>query len=477
MRLVEKVRQTIRRYGLLARGERVLVAVSGGPDSVSLLRALCALAPELGVSLCAAHFNHKLRGEESDEDARFVARLCAELGVALRLGEWTERENARGSLEAAAREARYRFLEKARSEFSARRIALGHTADDQAETLLLNLLRGAGTRGLAAMAPAGPGPLIRPLLRCTRAEVLEYLEQLGQPFRSDRSNEDRRFLRNRIRLELLPLLERDYAPGVREVLARTAELLRGDAEVLAEAGRDFFQQARIASAEREGEIVVNRERLRRLPVGAARLVVREACRAAAGSLADLAASHVESVLALAGDEGGRGSVWLPAGVLVRAGREGLVFSRCPDPPGEAEALGAPLPAVELAVPGVTELPAGRGRLTVRRASAEEARAALPRASPSEAWLDEAKLRLPLIARGWVHGDRMRPLGMGGRRKKLKKLFQEAGLGPAERARAVVVADAAGEILWVAGVRVSEAARVDENTKAVLHLILEGENRR
>lgn len=217
----------------------ILVAVSGGADSVALLRALWAVKQAAGGpgALLAAHFNHRLRGAASDADEQFVCQLCAALGIELRLGRGDpaalQTPGADG-LEAAARRARYGFLEETAGAAGARYVALAHTADDQAETILHRIIRGTGIAGLSGVPrvrPLGPAVLIRPMLAIRRQEVLAYLSEIHQPFREDASNADLCFTRNRIRHELLPLLDRDYHPGVADAIVRLGSLA-GEAQAV-----------------------------------------------------------------------------------------------------------------------------------------------------------------------------------------------------------------------------------------------------
>ncbi len=234
MALDERVLDTIRRHALVRRGDRVLVALSGGPDSVALLRLLRELeaAGELVVA-GVAHLNHGLR-DAAHADEQFCRALAAEIGVPFRSDLVDVRgraERLQTSLEDAGRRARYELFERVATELEAAVIATGHTRDDQAETFLLRLLRGAGPRGLAGIHPRS-GRVVRPLLDVGRDELRTYLAALGQPFRDDESNRDLSIPRNRIRHELLPLLSRDYSPAITDVLAREAAIARQDEDRL-----------------------------------------------------------------------------------------------------------------------------------------------------------------------------------------------------------------------------------------------------
>ena len=233
----EKVLRYIRERGLMRAGDRVAVAGSGGADSVALLRVLLELRLELGIVLAVAHFNHGLRGQASDADEAFVADLARQYGLEFFSARGDVREHAaihKLGVEAAARELRLAFFAEVAGQQSFQSVATAHTLDDQAETVLLKLLRGAGTRGLAGIYPviaALPGArIVRPMLGVTRDEVEAYLTSLDQPWREDESNLDRRFTRNRVRHELLPQLEREYNPNIRQVLSDAAEVSRAEEE-------------------------------------------------------------------------------------------------------------------------------------------------------------------------------------------------------------------------------------------------------
>jgi tRNA(Ile)-lysidine synthase len=229
----ERTLEYVGRHGLLKPGDRVGVAVSGGADSVALLRLLLELRSELGIVLSVAHFHHGIRGAEADGDAEFVAGLAKAHQLELHSGDGDSPAHARArqaSLETAARELRYQFFARLLKSGKVDKIATGHTLDDQAETVLMKTLRGAGTRGLAGIYPALKSGLVRPLLGTRRRELEEYLRGLGQEWREDSTNRDRQHLRNRVRHELVPLLERDFNPEVTRVLAETAEVARAEEE-------------------------------------------------------------------------------------------------------------------------------------------------------------------------------------------------------------------------------------------------------
>jgi tRNA(Ile)-lysidine synthase len=278
------------------RSRTVVVGLSGGADSVALLDALASLRRRRGFRVVAAHLDHGLRAGSAD-DAAFCAELCRALDVALRVGRADVRARAareRGGLEQAARRERYAFLRRVREEEGAVAIAVAHTRDDQAETLLLRLLRGAGATGLAGMRPRR-GDVVRPLLAVSRREVLAHLRERGLAWKEDPSNADLAHRRNRVRHELVPYLEERFNPGIRASLARTAAVLaeeashvRGEAEELLAA----------IAREEDGAFLLRRSALAEAPTAVARAAIRQAL-ARAGGLARVGAVHVEGILRLA----------------------------------------------------------------------------------------------------------------------------------------------------------------------------------
>jgi tRNA(Ile)-lysidine synthase len=303
-------------------GEPILAAVSGGADSVALLHLLHRLAPRRGSRLSVAHLDHGLR-RGAAADRRFVERLAASLGLTC----VTERRpvaelSRRGeSPEEAARRVRRTFLLEARRRAGARWIATGHHLDDQAETILMRLVRGAGATALTGMAPVGPGPFVRPLLGIERAELRAWLGRRGIEFREDRSNRDLRFDRNRVRLQVLPLLARTLNPRAARHLVKAARLLREDSLLLDDQARAALAAI---SAVRGGAVSLDCDALGRLPGPLARRVARLALAAAGADGRRVAALHVEALLGL-GRGPARRSLDLPGGLVARRGRTRLTL--------------------------------------------------------------------------------------------------------------------------------------------------------
>src|SRR5437588_11100099 len=354
---VRRIGVETQRQGLIPVNARVLVAVSGGPDSVGLLAVLQELGQSRhipGLALHAAHMNYGLRGSESDEDAAFVSRIATQFGIPVHV-ERADLDGLRGaSLQAHARHCRYAFFERLCRSHDLSHIATGHMADDQAETILMWLLRGCGSKGLAGIPIMREGRIIRPLLHVRRSEILDYLAIRVLTYRSDSSNAKRIYQRNRIRHDLFPQLQA-FNPRFVEALARTAELLKQDAALLDEVEQARWSALLIEST--PGRVVLDGEGFAQTPVAWQRRLVRRAWKAVRGTSAGLTYRHVASVLRQFVAATGEASVNLPGGIC--AGRLGnrviLEFDhRQPVDDDPSWASGVPLP-----VPGSVELSRGR----------------------------------------------------------------------------------------------------------------------
>ncbi|MEW6335664.1 MAG: tRNA lysidine(34) synthetase TilS [Thermodesulfobacteriota bacterium] len=298
--MLRSVRKTIAESALLERGDHLLVALSGGPDSVALLRVMALLSPEYGLKLTAAHLNHGLRGEESREEEHFVRTLCAGLGIGCiskTLDIRSLRKGSGKSIEQVGREQRYRFLDEAAQACGATKIATGHHRDDQAETVLINLLRGSGLEGLKGIVPLRDGRIIRPLLHVGRPEILEFLRREGLTYREDGSNRSPCFLRNRIRHGLIPELAAGYNPAIVSGLSRTAEIIRREDDYLQAAVRRILGGWGVVPG--TAEVSLPLQELTGLHEALQRRVLKCLLEAAAPEGTGIGYRHVEAALALA----------------------------------------------------------------------------------------------------------------------------------------------------------------------------------
>ncbi|MBI4278998.1 MAG: tRNA lysidine(34) synthetase TilS [Armatimonadetes bacterium] len=463
--LLGAVRSAIRRWDLVRPGDRVIAAVSGGADSVALLQALWSLREEWWLDLHAAHFNHRLR-PGADEDARFVQALAARLGVPCHVGEAdpaSRRAGPRRSMEDWARHARYAFLEEVARRTGAARVALAHTADDQAETVLMRLLRGAGAAGLAGMAPRRPlgsAEVIRPLLEVTRAEVVAYLQVCALTWREDETNRDLAPLRNRIRHEIIPHLARAAHGRVADALRRAGALLRDDEMVLTALAVEAL--GRLAHGD-GARLRLARPGFCALPPALQRRVLREAIRRVRGTLIDLTMEHVERARGLAASRDDGAEIHLP-GVAVRSGPSHVEVRAPAAVPQPSPA--AVTPAYALPIPGCV-CAADLG-VTIE-ACIEPVRPADLRALGDDEALMDAQAVPPMAhVRRWRPGDRFVPLGMRGH-KKLADFFTDAGMPREARGTVPLVVSPGGEILWVVGWRIADPVKVTPSSAAIVRL--------
>ena len=534
-RLLRTVRQTIERHGLLdapwpSPRRVVVVAVSGGPDSLCLLHVLLvlrSLRSDYGIEVHAAHLNHGLRGADSDEDARFVREIATAWGVAVTVGAADVPALVRAeklSVEEAARHARYAFLARVAADQGADRIALGHNADDQTETALMHWLRGAGLAGLRGMAPKSPlvelrfemdmsaggeaaGPagcfaetrptgaegqagrpqgvaptdglwLIRPLLHVTRAEVEAYCRENGLTPRIDLSNWDTTYFRNRLRHELLPYLE-EYNPNICATIRRSAQALAGDYDVVRARVEEAWRATLRAAP--PGRVTLDLAGWRALPIGLQRSTVRMAVERLRRNRRDLGWEHVEAAVWVARTRETGTRATLPAGLCLTVGYDTLTVAdaagagnlenepACPWLAAVGEGI---VDAVALRLPGVTPLPGSPWRVAAAFLDAGEdaLRRAASNPDPYSAYLDADRAGA-LWMRRRKPGDRFQPLGLGGRSKSVQEFMINDKIPATWRDRIpLCVAGVDGDaVAWIVGWRVDERFKVHTGTRRVLRL--------
>ena len=471
MDLRRKVEEAVRQGRLLEPGMKVAVACSGGADSVALACLLAELKETLGLRLLLVHLNHQLRGAEADADEAFVRQLAERLEVEFlvrREDVAARAQKEKVNVEEAGREARLEFFASIIAGGKADAVALAHTLDDQAETVLQRLVRGAGTRGLAGIYPVveltPAGKLVRPLLGVRRDELRAYLAEREQAWREDATNLDRRRLRNRIRLELLPQLNSAAIEHLGRLAAHAREEESFWAAYVEERFRALVDAAPGKNLEFEiSSLLAPDPLLKRLPArraaeaqrAVARRLLRRALADVRGDLRRLTQTHVESVLRLA-EEGQSGQRVVLPGVEVERRFERLVFQA-------TTAVAAAAPGFELRVeaPGGVPLPGG-GALTFKLvvwAGGE------PGYNERRQLVDAARAPFPLRVRNWRPGDAYQPLGSA-RVKKLKTLFRERRIPRGERSRTPVVL-AGGDIVWVPRLGVAAAYGLTAGSQTAL----------
>jgi tRNA(Ile)-lysidine synthase len=427
-----KVLRTIRKHRMIEAGDRILVAVSGGADSTALLLCLNRLIPRLQITLAAAHLNHRLRGPESDSDEEAVKILCTGLHLPLIANSLPEEQASAllaGNLEEKARMARYSFFRKASVQAETNKIALGHSQNDQAETVLLHFLRGSGLAGLAAIHPVVDGSLIRPLLESSRLEIEKYLADQKIPYREDSSNRNLHYRRNRVRHECIPYLEKHFNPKIVEALAREAELARESSDLLDRIGERELEAMKV---EYPGGRGMPAFRITMLDPALAKGVLRTAIRQTRGNLRGITSRHIDSLWRLCRSRGSK-EIVLPGGFTVRRDLENLVFGA--EAPAEAIDFNYPLQ-----VPGACVIPEAGMKFT--------AELAVPREPPSR----ESRAHLdPAASSG---GMRLRPRREGDRyggpgHRKIKKMLIDMRIDPSLRGRFPLLC-AGDTVIWVPG---------------------------
>jgi len=458
-RIVRKIEATIARYRMFDRGDRVVTAVSGGADSVCLLDVLDRLKEVLDLTLVVAHFDHGLRPEADDHETQFVMALGSSRRLTVVAGKADPPLDPRsGSLEEKARQARYRFLRDIKHEYGAQKIATGHTLNDQAETVLMRLLRGSGLRGLSGIQPVRRNGIVRPLIEVTRHEIESYLSQRRLLHVTDRSNFEVRHLRNDIRLNLMPRLE-TYQPRIIDILGRTAHIARDVNRWL-----DAQAETWIANWGRSGpaETVLPVSRFKELPEALKNHVVREVLNRMTGSLRRISLAHIEAVKRLAVTGKPQAHLTLPNSFQVRRVYETLIFSR-----GGTEPAHPYCCFVERT--GTFDMDDLDCSVTLEEAKKEELEGL--ETGPWTACFDADRIIFPLMLRNVRSGDRFVPLGMKGH-KKLKDFFVDMKIPSDIRARIPVLAQG-NQLLWVCGLRMDDRFKVTSGTTRVLRVTFEG----
>jgi tRNA(Ile)-lysidine synthase len=446
--LLQRIIHTIDRYGMLHPAQRIGVAVSGGADSVCLLHALIELAPRWDLRFHVLHLNHGLRGEESRADAEFVRNLanCLGLPVTIRTADLNAPSD---NLEQAARRARLAFFREMIASRVVDRVATGHTRSDQAETVLFRFLRGSGTAGLAGIRPVTPPGIIRPLMDVDRSEVEQFLRNRKIAWRDDSTNTSRRFVRNRIRHELLPQLARDWNPAIAETLAHTADW------ALEEESWWESEIDRVAHGclvEQQGAVLARADAIAGLPLAVARRVVRRALQMVKGDLRRIDFHHIAAVIGLAARIG-HGRVHLPDVQVVRSFDWLRFSSRNSD--DRAYAL-------PVTVPGIFPIPHSEFALSLELIEKREGSKKFDCVYNGEMGLDWPRLSGSLELRNWKPGDQYQPLHGGS--QKLKTLFQQARVPIWERRGWPILTDGTA-IVWARrfGPAAGVAAGVESNT--------------
>ena len=495
--LESKVLDFIQRYSWIARKELVVVGVSGGADSVCLLHVLAKWQKRLGIKLHIAHLNHQLRGAESEADAEYVSNLAGSLGIPITVDSQdvaAYRVQRNCSIEEAAREIRYAFFAQLAKEVGAHRIAIGHTRDDQVETILMHILRGTGITGLCGLAPCSPmaydsqgmsSPaealsvakgqrsnllVIRPLLDITREETASYCQEHQLEPRIDSSNLSPSFFRNRLRLHLLPLL-RQYNPSIDQALLRLADIAKEDNAFIEQQASGLWDEV---ARQENNAIYLDKKQLASLPIALQRHLLRVAVTKLVGDIRDIEASHIEAARSLLNKSASK-RISLPHGLICQGGYDELVIASttkqfqlppCPFPPLPGE--------FPLKVPGQTVFPGWKVIASVvrERAASLSSRGALNTSKRTfqnnlVAHFDLGKTGMKIFVRQRQPGDRFQPLGMS-MPKKLYEFMVDAKIPRSWRDRIPIVCSPQ-QIIWVVGWRIDDRVKTTKASQEILRL--------
>jgi tRNA(Ile)-lysidine synthase len=467
-KFLDRTAEYIRKHDLITKGDHVLAAVSGGPDSVALLHLLAHLKTYFGIRrITVVHFDHKLRGDESEADREFVRCLAGNAGLDFHCGTADVHAFAKTqkiSIEMAARDCRHSFFKEMKVALSADRIALGHTAGDQAEEVLLRIIRGTGPTGLKGMRPRAADGIIRPLLFATRDEILNYLLSHHIDFRNDSSNSEPFCQRNFLRLHVFPLLQEKFHAEVVGTISRYAELAQEeeswwDSQVKAAWDQSCPEQSESLASSKslissKGLISLDLSALRKLHPALLRRLLRHGLERVKGNLSGIHSAHLEPLVAIISREKPGKSIRFP-GEIEAVQRAGKLLIRKID-------LSVLPPSLEISRPGTYPF----GPFLFQIGTSDElihGISSLP--EPRHILMDACKIKWPLLIRSWNPGDRFCPLGMKGS-KKLQDYFTDSKIPKEERKKIPILCDSE-KICWVAGLRMDDRVKPSPGTTKIV----------
>lgn len=458
LKTINRVRKTLDRYEMIEKGDLIIVAVSGGPDSVCLLDILRRLQGELSIELRVAHYDHGLRPEEDETETRFVRSLASSMDLSFTSEKGRLSTEPGGmSIEEKARDARYGFLENLSKRFHAQKIAVGHTLNDQAETVIMRLLRGSGPSGLAGIPPVRDKKIIRPLIDISREDILSYLGESDLSYVTDSSNLHTGFLRNRIRLDLLPRLL-GYQPRLVEHLGRLAQLLMDENRFM-DLQADEWLKHEVQPAP-NSVMLIHVAPFLELSRPLRNRIIRRVLLRVLKNLRQISQDHIQSVTQLAESPHPQGELHFPGGLRVRKIYDRLSFSR--DADQRTDGYRVPIHG-----PGIFHLDEIHRSVSLEYIDADLDPAF--HTSPDTALLDAGKIRFPMVLRNFKPGDRFIPLGMKGR-KKIKDFFMDLKI-PSDERNLIPILTSGDLPVWVCGYRMDDRFKITPATKAILKITI------
>ncbi len=454
--MIKKVEQTIEKYNLLKKGESVVVALSGGPDSTALLTVLFTIAPKMNLKLIVAHFNHRLRGRESAADEKFSRALAKKMDLHFFSGRMDKKRKKKGiSPEDFYRRQRYDFLDKVAKDNRAQKIATGHNMNDQAETVLLNLLRGSGLEGLKGFLPQRDGKIVRPLMEISRQEVISFLKEAGISYRVDKTNQDDIHLRNKIRMQLIPYLKENYNSKVEENLAQMAAILRNEDEFIKQHTAKRLQSPAIQKSETGFLLKVNY--VKKMPVAIRWRLFKKILEDLSPENNGISFAHIVSVDDLVKKSNSGRKVILPMKLQARREYNHLVLEKQKTSSGQVVFKHA------LVIPGSTYIK--EKNLVVKSRIIKKRN--IDFGKRDVIYLDLDKVHLPVIVRNRREGDWFQPLGMAGR-QKLKKYFIDHKIPPSRRDEILLFVDKLS-VICIETMHLNERVKINPQTTNIVKL--------
>ena len=454
--MIKKVLKTIEKYKLLDKRDRVVVALSGGPDSTALLTALAQISKELDLSIIVAHYNHGLRGNSSDEEEKYSQEVTEKLGLIFVSGKMDPKLRQKGvSPEDFYRQQRYQYLNKVAEDYNAQKIALGHNIQDQAETVLLNLLRGSGLEGLRGIRPLREGKFIRPLIEVSRSEIIDFLSETEISYCQDSSNESEIYLRNKIRLELIPYLKEKFNPKIEENLAQMAEILRQDDDFIRNSVQEAMKSAYIKN--HPDEISLNIEYIKGLLPAIRSRLFKKILENMIPEKNGISFSNIKDLERLSqGAESGK-RITLPFGIEAKREYDNIILER------NKVSLKQVDYEYPVNIPCKIHLKETNRTISIEKTFRDK----MDLQSKNKVYLDLDKIQQPVILRNRRDGDRFHPLGMEGR-QKIKSLFINQKI-PRNRRNEVMLLVDQESVIWIENIHLSDRVKISLQTKKILVL--------
>ncbi|MBU4227885.1 tRNA lysidine(34) synthetase TilS [bacterium] len=470
--LEEKVLQTVKKFDMLSFNDRILIGISGGPDSVTLLSILLSFKKRYNLSFFIAHLDHMLRGKESDEDVNFVKNLAQGLGLpceikSCNLTKITRKEHL--TLEEAARKYRYKFFLETARKFKTNKIALGHNADDQVETVLMRFLRGSGLEGLMGIPPVR-GKIIRPLIECSRTEIEKYCEENKIGYRVDSSNKEVVYFRNKIRLELLPLLSKNYNKNIKDIMLRFRSIISEVSAYLNQETELFFKE--VARRESPEMVIIDLKKFTSLPLALKRRIIRKSIEVVKGNLYSISFRHNNEILKLTEYQLGEKDIYLPDNLMAKKIYDKIMIYKRRISKDQPEQIPTPW-EYDILIPGKTEIKSLGIKVEIKILDSADIKSFLYFTRKKSKgkfleFIDYNKVKLPLKLRNRRSGDRFYPLKMEGL-KKIKDFFIDNKIPKGYRDLIPILVDSEDQIIWVMGMRLDDRVKINSDTKKVLRI--------